>query len=219
MTRIVLLIVGMFCAVAGGCHFDEDADSPGGSHRNDLPSRKTAGVPEQVPTDDAPDDEQKGEKFVVKATELFDRVEIIGDFGVPLGKVLTIRGQWRFPSEPRKSDGPVFAVHEVNGRSLAEEVELDSRKLQCFNWPGRLSRFKTDGLWTWNWQVGGSGNRESQCPSPIDGEIWEMQVFQELRMQAIPKEAWGGITVAGLPRDRYGTEIKYFEVTRVEQKP
>jgi hypothetical protein len=60
----------------------------------------------------------------VLATDIPERVQIIGKLRQPLGQLVTVRGRWTtpFPSKPAR---PVLVVNQVNGRPLNPPVEFD----------------------------------------------------------------------------------------------
>ncbi len=240
MTRIVLLFLGMFCTAVGGCQFDEDSDVPDQSHGSDVPPINTKAVPEQSPNDDAPPDngekavnvmnadgfseqaprndaphvEQNSQRLVVKASELFDHVEIIGELGVPLGQVVTIRGQWNYPNYVAKHAGPILRVLEVEGRPVTQKLELGPLKISRYPGMGGLSKLKSGGLWSWQ-----RGSGLNECPRPLDGDIWELRGVEMGWMHRYLPEASGGRVGATAYPDGFVTRFEYFQATCIEQKP
>ena len=65
---------------------------------------------------------ERPETTVINADELNTKYEVRGPLGVPLGEIVTVRGQT--VRNLRKSPGNLFQVNAVNGRPLRQPVTM-----------------------------------------------------------------------------------------------
>jgi hypothetical protein len=135
----------------GGCYASENVGAKGAFNRSEEPA--------------------DGHKVVsVSASDIPDKVKIIGIFGRPLGELLTIRGKWVAPGL-RKDGNLRFQVIDVDGRPSKDEVELLHWGTILQVHPGRKGRGPNPGdKWDWKYDFNGS----MSSPLPTDGETWEM---------------------------------------------
>ncbi len=82
---------------------------------------------------------QSAQPQKVLVSEIGHRVQIIGDFGKPIGEMMTIRGVWSDPPEGMYKDDPtVFVVNFVDGIPLKTPVKLKNLFLSYFG-TGRVA--------------------------------------------------------------------------------
>src|ERR1700722_7251212 len=63
----------------------------------------------------------KPRKISIKAVEIGSTVQIIGRLGKPMGTLMSLRGQWRMPSNTPKPPSLEFHVTHVDGHRLPKE--------------------------------------------------------------------------------------------------
>lgn len=71
---------------------------------------------------------------VVPLADLDVKTRLAGRLGHPLGRIVTIRGEWIEPLNPVKdfADLPIFRVDSVNGKYLQEPVEFTRPSVRGF---------------------------------------------------------------------------------------
>lgn len=100
---------------------------------------------------------------------------VIGRLGIPLKTMMTVRGIWMYkpPGEfPRKPTRyPPFHVTHVNGKKLEKPVEFY----------GDLVHVTYPLPWD-------DSDKESKEPTPSDGDIWELRVYETGKFRLRPPE-------------------------------
>lgn len=113
---------------------------------------------------------------IVPLADLDLKTRIAGRLGHPLGRILTIRGEWIDPVDPRKDihDLPIFRVEMVNGKYLTDPVEFPRSAIRAFS--------------------------DGTEHLPATGEIWEMRGTEVGGYVGLPRELY--IDAARDPTDK-----------------
>lgn len=104
--------------------------------------------------------------LIVPLADLDVKARIAGRLGHPLGRIITIRGEWIEPIDPRKdfNDLPIFRVEWVNGKFLEEYVEFPRSAIRGFS--------------------------DGEEHLPAAGEVWEMRGTEIGGYVGLPSELY-----------------------------
>jgi hypothetical protein len=104
-------------------------------------------------------------KISIKAVEIGSTVQIIGRLGKPMGTLMSLRGQWRMPSNTPKPPALEFHVTHVDGQRLSNEVVFYKCVVTAFN-------------------------QKHKHHHEADGVVWEMQALEEGRFVNLTDRYW-----------------------------
>jgi hypothetical protein len=161
--------------------------------------------------------EDGDEVAIVKASDLLHKVQVLGNLGKPIGKIVTVRGTWHGPGQ-RKSADRRFVVSHIDGQP-AQEVEFTEHEVRHVLSGGR----PTEDTEKWDWVAKGKGVIKTDPPKAVVGETWELQAFETAKVTGYPATVWEAYGEDELPVQRSGEryeltpELRYIKLRRIPQ--
>lgn len=133
---------------------------------------------------------------IIRAEDISKTVQIVGRFGQPLGKLMTIRGQWIRPGARMKDRSLMFHVSLVNGKETKGIDDLHGLQIRPI-FPEYKGRKPTP-TESWDWRFDWAGIEPA--PTPVEGEKWEMMGVETGRFDSYSDEAWREIGSPVVPK-------------------
>jgi hypothetical protein len=119
----------------------------------------------------------------VSVEDIGTRVTLVGRLGQPLGKMMEVRGTWKYPSRDVKDYSLRFHATHVNGKTLETPVEFNISQIKAVS------------------QRGVDAIPRGEKRKALDGDIWTMRAYETGRHNAVPADYWkeSGQGMPGLP--------------------
>ncbi len=110
--------------------------------------------------------------LAINVDDIGTKVTLVGRLGQPLGKMMKLRGSWKYPRGLVKDDSLRFTVTEVNGHKLATPVELNIAQIRA------RSDDDKDAI------------PQYQHQKALDGVAWTLNAYETGRFSAVPQSGF-----------------------------
>jgi hypothetical protein len=111
----------------------------------------------------------------IAVEDIGNKVQLIGRLGEPLGRMMTVKGTWTYPTRPgaamAKDDSMQFVVTHVNEKKLAKSVTLNISQIHAETRAGKSALPK-----------------ESKAQEALDGLTWTLRGFESGYFALVPEE-------------------------------
>ena len=87
------------------------------------------------------------ETVEIQVADIGSKVTLIGYLGQPLGKMMTLKGRWKFPGPATKDDSPILTITHVNDKQLAKPVEFYHAQVEVTDRDGKEISPKDGDIW------------------------------------------------------------------------
>ncbi len=109
-------------------------------------------------------------KLAINVDDIGTKVTLVGRLGQPLGKMMKLRGSWKYPNGLAKDYSLRFTVTEVNGHKLATPVEFNIEQISA--------RTQDDK----------GAIPEYERRKDLDGVAWTLNAYETGRFSAYPSD-------------------------------
>ena len=110
--------------------------------------------------------------LAINVDDIGTKVTLVGRLGQPLGKMMKLRGSWKYPNGVMKDDSLWFTVTAVNGHKLATPVEFNIAQISA----------RTDD--------DKDAIPEYKHQKDLDGVAWTVNAYETGRFSAIPQHGF-----------------------------
>jgi hypothetical protein len=136
------------------------------------------------------------EMKIIHVKDLLKNVQIVGNFGKPLGELVTIQGTWIKPGGDVKDHTIQFHVDHIDGKELKEPIEFRPFQIREF-FPKR-----TD---------------EAPPSKSAEGDKWELVGIETLKFNPISNEVWEKIGIGRpSPLPNVYTEFQFITLKKLK---
>jgi hypothetical protein len=91
--------------------------------------------------------DKPAETIEIHVAEIGSKVTLIGYLGQPLGKMMTVKGQWKYPGLTVKDREPILTITDVNEKQLAKPVEFYAAQVNATGRDGKKIEPKDGDIW------------------------------------------------------------------------
>ena len=143
----------------------------------------------------------------VLASDLIKNIKIIGQLGTPLGTMVKVRGRWKQPPEPNKSQFPRFYITQINDKVLNKEMEYQH---VVSIYPRGQADIEINSVkWDWSSHVGGIN-----APTSVEDQEWELIGVETGRVNIYPSDVMkeAHYNSQGLGPHAFITELRFIRM-------
>jgi hypothetical protein len=111
-------------------------------------------------------------KLAINVDDIGTKVTLVGRLGQPLGKMMKLRGSWKYPSDLVKDYSLRFTITEVNDHRLATPVEFNIAQIKA------RTEDDKDAI------------PEYKHQKDLDGVAWTLNAYETGRFSVIPQHGF-----------------------------